>query len=58
MFVRTIYESLVDFREDDDDLAFLLIEDSIVIEYLLVELVEGQSTAVVAIQRREGYRPA
>lgn len=48
MFVCTVHEPLIDLREDNDDLAFVLIEDSIIIKYLLIELFEGQPADMVA----------
>ena len=38
MFINAVDESLVNFREDHDTFALLLIWDNIVVHYLLVKL--------------------
>lgn len=52
MLVCTIYKPLVDFGEDHDDLALLLIEDDIIVEHLLVELQDGQLIKAMVEDRK------
>lgn len=45
MFICAIHESLVDIREDNDDFAFLLVWNGVVVSNFLVELKEKLNKA-------------